>query len=176
MPVHVAGSVQPSQERWDSRWHAFAPSVSRGNRAHMWPGKIQQTQRFLRQESFAQQEEGARKDPTNPTLLATRKLCTVRRTVQSDLVLTTVPESRRKLVPRNTATFARSMGARTRRTILAIAVVLRKTKRKNLISAPLRKAKRNQSHKAVLRAVEREIGLAREGDQEKGHQEAETSL
>ncbi len=107
MPVHVAGSVQPSRERWDSRGHAFAPSVSRGNRARRWPGKIRQTQRFLQQESFI-----------------------ARRRVRSDLVLTTVPESQRKLVPRNTATFARSMGVHTQRTILAIAVVSRKTERK----------------------------------------------
>ncbi len=53
------------------------------------------------------------------------------------------------------------MGARARRTILAIAVVSRKGERKNPISAPLRKE--IQSRKAVLRAVEQEIGLAREG-------------
>jgi hypothetical protein len=43
------------------------------------------------------------------------------------LVLTIVSESRRRYVPRNIATCARSMGARTRCTILTIAVVLRKT-------------------------------------------------
>ncbi len=63
--------------------------------------------------------------------------------VRSNLVLTTVPESRRKLVPRNTVTFARSMGAHTRSTIIVIAVVLRKTEQKNPISTPLRKAERN---------------------------------
>ncbi len=67
------------------------------------------------------------------------------------------------------------MGAGTRCTMLAIAVVSRKTEWKNPISAPLRKAeKETQSRRAVLRAVEREIGLVREGD-EKGHQEAEAS-
>jgi hypothetical protein len=45
---------------------------------------------------------------------------------------------------------------------------------KNPISAPLRKAKKNQSHKAVFCAIKQENGLAREGDQEKRHQEAET--
>jgi hypothetical protein len=60
--------------------------------------------------------------------------------------------------------------------MLAIAVVSRKTERKNPISAPLRKVEKNQSRRAVLRAVEREIGLVREGDREKGHQEAEASL
>ncbi len=85
----------------------------------------------------------AGKDPTNPTLLATRKLCTVRRRVRSGLVLTIVPESQRRYLPRNTATCARSMGARRRRTILAIAVVLRKMERKNPISALLRQAERN---------------------------------
>jgi hypothetical protein len=85
----------------------------------------------------------ARKDPTNPMLLATRKLCTARRRVRSNLVLTIVPESQKSYVPRNTVTCARSMGAPTRRTILAAAIVSRKTKRKNLISVPLRKAERN---------------------------------
>ncbi len=33
-----------------------------------------------------------------------------------------------------------------------------------------------QSRRAVLRAIEREIGLVRESDREKGHQEAEASL
>jgi hypothetical protein len=47
--------------------------------------------------------------------------------VQSNLVLTIAPESQRKLVPRNTVTFARSMGARTQCTILVIAISLRKT-------------------------------------------------
>jgi hypothetical protein len=75
---------------------------------------------------------------------------------------------------RNTATFARSMGVSTWRTILEIAVGLRKTERKSLISAPLRKAKKNQFHKAVFCAVKQENGLAREGDKEKDHQEAET--
>ena len=84
----------------------------------------------------------ARKDPRNPTLLATRKLCTARRRVRRDLVLTIVPESQRKLVPRNFATFARSMEARAQCTILEIAVGLRKTERKNSISTPLRKAER----------------------------------
>jgi hypothetical protein len=54
-----------------------------------------------------------------------------------------VPESQKRYVLRSTLTCARSMGARTQRTILAIAVVLRKTERKSLISAPLRKAERN---------------------------------
>ena len=85
----------------------------------------------------------ARKDLKNQTLLATRKLCTARRRVQSDLVLTIVAESQRKLVPRNFAIFAQSMGARTGRTILEIAVGSRKTEWKNPVSAPLRKAERN---------------------------------
>ena len=55
----------------------------------------------------------ARKDQRNPMLLATRKLCTARKKVQSDLILKLQQESQRKLVPRNTATFARSMGAHT---------------------------------------------------------------
>jgi hypothetical protein len=84
-----------------------------------------------------------RKDPKSPSLLPTRNLRTSRRRVRSDLVLTTIPESRGKLVPRNTVTFARSMGAHARCTILAIAVVSRKTEQKNPISAPLRKAERN---------------------------------
>jgi hypothetical protein len=46
--------------------------------------------------------------------------------VCSNLVLTTVPESRGKLVPRNTVTVAISMGVHAGRTILAIAVVSRK--------------------------------------------------
>ena len=79
----------------------------------------------------------------NQTLLATRKLCTARRRVRNDLVLTIAPESQRKLVLRNIVTFARSMGARSRCTILEIAVGLRKMKRENPISAPLRKAERN---------------------------------
>jgi hypothetical protein len=85
----------------------------------------------------------AGKDPTNPTLLVTRKLRTARRRVRSNLVLTIVPESRKRYVPRNTVTCARSIGARTRRTTLAIAVVLRKAEWKNLISLPPRKAERN---------------------------------
>jgi len=82
-----------------------------------------------------------RKDPASPTLLATRKLCTVRRRAHSDLVLR-VPESQKRYVPRNIVTCARNMGAHTQRTILAIAVVSRKTERRNLISALLRKAER----------------------------------
>ena len=70
-----------------------------------------------------------RKDPASPTLLVTRKLHTARRRVRSNLVLR-VPESRKRYVPRNIATCARSMGACTRRTILTIAVVSRKTERK----------------------------------------------
>jgi hypothetical protein len=83
----------------------------------------------------------ARKDPTGLSLLATRNLRTAIKRVRSDLVLeeSQSPEER----PRNTATFARSMGARTRCTILAIAVVSRKMEWKNPISAPLRKAERN---------------------------------
>jgi hypothetical protein len=77
----------------------------------------------------------ARKDPKNPTLLATRKLHTARRRVQSDLVLTIPPESQKKLMPINIATFARSMGVGTQCTILVIAVSLRKTEWKNPISA-----------------------------------------
>jgi uncharacterized phosphosugar-binding protein len=69
----------------------------------------------------------ARKDLTNPTLLVTRKLRTARRRVQSNLVLTIVSESQRKLVLRNTATFAKSMGAEWI----------------NPVSVPLRKAERN---------------------------------
>ena len=45
---------------------------------------------------------------------------------------------------------ARSMGARTRRTILVIAVGLRKMERKNLISAQLRKAERNPIPRSSL--------------------------
>ena len=30
VPVHVAGSVQPSQERWDFRGHVFTYLVSQG--------------------------------------------------------------------------------------------------------------------------------------------------
>ncbi len=85
----------------------------------------------------------ARKDQRNQMLLATRKLRTAIKRVQNDLVLTIVPESQRKLVPRNFATFAQSMGAHSRRTILEIAVGLQKTERKNPFSAPLRKAERN---------------------------------
>jgi hypothetical protein len=49
-----------------------------------------------------------------------------------DLVLKLQPESQRKLVPRNTVTFARSMGACTRQTILEmIAIGLRKREQKN---------------------------------------------
>jgi hypothetical protein len=64
------------------------------------------------------------------------------------------------------------MGARTRRTLLAIAVILRKMERK--IRFPRRKERRKetQSHEAVLHAVKQEIGQAQEGDQEKRHQEA----
>ncbi len=82
----------------------------------------------------------ARKDPT---LLLTRKLCTARKRVQSNLVLKLQSESQRKLVPRNTATFAGSMGAHTGHTILEIAIGLRKTERKNPISGLLSKAERN---------------------------------
>ena len=85
----------------------------------------------------------ARNDPRNQMLLATRKLRTAIKRVQNNLVLTIVPESQRKLVPRNFATFARSMGAHSRRTILEIVFGLRKTERKNPISAPLRKVERN---------------------------------
>ncbi len=85
----------------------------------------------------------ARKDPKNQTLLATRKLRTAIKRVRSDLVLTIVPESQRKLVPRSIATFARSMGARSQRTILEIAVGSKKTEWKNLFFAPLRKVERN---------------------------------
>jgi hypothetical protein len=85
----------------------------------------------------------ARKGPINPTLFAMRKLCTAIKRVQSLLVLTIVPESQRRYVPRNTATFAKSMGAHTLCTILAIAVVSRKTEWKNPISAPLGKMERN---------------------------------
>jgi hypothetical protein len=87
----------------------------------------------------------AKKDPKNPTHLATRKLRTARRRVRSDLVLTTMPESQRKLVPRNTATFARSVGAHSQHTILEIAVGSRMTERKNPISTPLRKAESVES-------------------------------
>jgi hypothetical protein len=85
----------------------------------------------------------ARKKSKNLALLATRKLCTARKRVQSNLVLKLQPEPQRKLVLRNTATFARSMGARRQCTILEIAVGLRKMERKNPISVPLRKAERN---------------------------------
>ncbi len=68
------------------------------------------------------------------------------------------------------------MGARARRTILAIAVVSRKGNGK--IRFPRRQERRKeiQSRRAVLRAVEQEIGLAREDVREMRHQEAETSL
>ncbi len=82
-------------------------------------------------------------DPKSPSLLAMRNLRTAIKRVRSNLVLTTVPESRGKHVPRNNATVARSMGVRTRRTILAIAIVSRKMERKNPISTPPRKAERN---------------------------------
>ena len=85
----------------------------------------------------------ARKDPRNLMLLVTRKLCTVINRVQSNLVLTIVPESQRKLMPRNTATFARSMGARTQCTIIVMVLGSRKTEWINPISVPLRKAERN---------------------------------
>jgi hypothetical protein len=62
----------------------------------------------------------ARKDPKDLTLLATRKLCTASKRVQSNLVLKLQPESQRKLTDG-----------------------LRKTEQKNPISTPLRKAKRN---------------------------------
>ncbi len=113
MPVHVAGSVQPSQERWFSGGHVFAPSVSQGDQARM------------------------------SMLLATIKLRTGRRRVRCRLVLTIVPESQKKLVPRNIVTFARSMGAHSQCTILEIAVSSRKTEWIYPISAPLRKAERN---------------------------------
>ncbi len=64
----------------------------------------------------------ARKDLRNLMLLAMRKLCTARKRVQSNLVLTIVPESQRKLIPRNIVAFARSMGRHSQRTILDIAV------------------------------------------------------
>ena len=153
VPVHVAGSVQPSRERWDSRGHAFAPSVSRGNRARMWERSVTSCNKKASHSektcvcsiciSKQLSTHVTRKDPKGPSLLLTRKLRTAIKRVQSNLVLTTVPESRRKLVPRKTATFARSMGAHTRHTILVIAVRLRKTKWKSPISVPLRKAERN---------------------------------
>jgi len=46
------------KERWCAYRPAFSPSVSRGYRARMWAGRIQQVQPFLRRESFAQREEG----------------------------------------------------------------------------------------------------------------------
>jgi hypothetical protein len=55
-----------------------------------------------------------------------------------DLVLEESQSPEEKLVPRKTATFARSMGARTRCTMLAIAVVLRKKKRNGKIRFPCR--------------------------------------
>ncbi len=102
----------------------------------------------------------ARKDPKDLALFTTRKHCTVRKRVQSDLVLKLQPESQRKLVPRNTATFARSTGARTRHTILEIAVGLRKTEQKIQFSHRKERRKETQSHKAVFRAVKQENGLA----------------
>ncbi len=74
----------------------------------------------------------ARKDPRNHTLLATRKLHTAIKRVRSDLVLTMVPESQRKLVPRNFETFARSMEAHSQRTMLEIATSLRKEETKKI--------------------------------------------
>ncbi len=53
------------------------------------------------------------------------------------------PRVQKRYIPRNIATCARSIGAGTRHTILAIVIILRKTERKNPISVPLRKAERN---------------------------------
>ena len=85
----------------------------------------------------------ARKDPTSPSLLATRNLRTAIKRVRNDLVLEESQSPEENSCRETTATFARSMGAHTRCTMLAIAVVSRKTERKNPISAPLRKAERN---------------------------------
>jgi hypothetical protein len=85
----------------------------------------------------------ARKDPRNLKLLATRKLRTAIKRVRSDLVLTIVLESQRKLIRRNIVTFARSMGARAQCTILVIAVGSRKRNGKTSVSALLRKVERN---------------------------------
>ena len=73
-----------------------------------------------------------------------------------DLVLTIVPEYQRKLVQRNIATFARSMGARTQRTVLEIAVGSRKTEQKNPVSVPLRKAERNPIPQSSLCTIKQE--------------------
>ena len=40
--VHLAGSVQPSQEMWNSHGHVFTSFVSRGYWAHMYSGKIRE--------------------------------------------------------------------------------------------------------------------------------------
>ena len=95
----------------------------------------------------------ARKDLRNQTLLTTRKLCTAIKRVPSNLVLTTVPESQRKLVTKNFAAFGRSMGARSQCTILAIAASSRKTEQKNPILALLRKAERNPIPQSSLCAI-----------------------
>ena len=85
-------------------------------------------------------------------LLVMRKLHTARKRVRRDLVPTLRPEFLRKLIPRNTATFARSMGAGTR-------LVSRKTERKTRFPHRQERWKETQSHKAVFRAFEQEIGL-----------------
>ena len=104
----------------------------------------------------------ARNNPRNQTLLMTRKLCTATRRVQSDLVLTIVPESQRKLLPGNFVTFARSMGVHSQRTILEIAVSLRKTEWKNPISALLRKAEINPiPQNSLLRNKVRQLTSSR---------------
>jgi hypothetical protein len=97
-----------------------------------------------RDEKASHSEKCGKERSKSPCFFAARNLRIARRRVRSNLVLTAVPESQRKLVPSNTATFVRSMGARAQHTILPIAVVLRKMEWKNQISAPLRKAKSNQ--------------------------------
>jgi hypothetical protein len=49
---------------------------------------------------------------------------------------------------------------------------LRKTEQKIQFPRRLERRKETQSHKAVFRAVEQEIGQAQEGDQDTRHQEA----
>jgi hypothetical protein len=105
----MAGSVQPSQERWNSLpWKGVCCSCLSG--------------------LFS--VYAARKDPKDLTLLASRRLCTVRKRVRSNLVLMLLPRCQRKLVPRNTVTFATSMGAHTGHTVLEIAVDSKKMEEK----------------------------------------------
>ena len=120
MHLHVAGSVQPSWERWDSHGHVFDSLVFQGYWARMCQERSKKSNASCDNKASHSKKKGTKWPGTE----ATTKVL-------------------RKLVPRNNATFARSMGARTRRTILVIAVGSRKMKWKNLMSMPLGKAERN---------------------------------